>query len=196
MTSAGRTRPRACSENHAPRQPCSSIAPNKRNPMPTQTSSRNSAPPHAESRLNTEYIRSLVDAGKRSGMVHGPGEAAPVKKDGRPVAAESGLRSQWMEIDPFKAKIWLNNNFRNRPVKQDVIASYARDMKNGTWMPTHQGVAFNDRDELIDGQHRLHAIILSGRTVRMMVTFGLPSKIEGKEMTTMDCVDRGATRSV
>lgn len=33
-------------------------------------------------------------------------------------------------------------------------------------------------------------------TVRMMVTFGVPSKIDGKEMTTMDAVDRGATRSV
>jgi hypothetical protein len=29
-----------------------------------------------------------------------------------------------------------------------------------------------------------------------MVTFGLPSQIKGKEMTTMDAVDRGATRSV
>jgi hypothetical protein len=30
----------------------------------------------------------------------------------------------------------------------------------------------------------------------MMVTFGLPSVIKGREMTTMDCVDRGAPRSV
>ena len=67
---------------------------------------------------------------------------------------------------------------------------------NGTWVATHQGLAFNVRDELIDGQHRLKAVVLAGKAVRMMVTFGLPSIISGSEMTTMDAVDRGATRSV
>jgi hypothetical protein len=57
-------------------------------------------------------------------------------------------------------------------------------------------LAFNDKDHLIDGQHRLAAIIMSGVTIWCMVTFGLPSKEEGCELTTMDCVDRGATRSV
>jgi hypothetical protein len=76
------------------------------------------------------------------------------------------------------------------------VDAYARDMLNGVWVPTHQGLAFNDRDELIDGQHRLQAIVKSGCTVRMMVTFGLASVIDGKEMTTMDAVDRGRTRSV
>lgn len=61
---------------------------------------------------------------------------------------------------------------------------------------THQGIAFNDRDELIDGQHRLSAIVMANVPVRMMVTFGLPSAVEGKKVTTMDAVDRGATRSV
>lgn len=163
--------------------------------MTTQTQSRPSAPANG-TRLNTEYIRSLVDAGKRAGLVRGPGEAVAIEKTGRPVAAEAGLRSQWMDITPTMAKHWLENNFSNRPVKQDVIAAYARDMINGTWVATHQGVAFNDRDELIDGQHRLMAIVKSGCTIRMMVTFGLPSVIAGKEMTTMDCVDRGAPRSV
>jgi len=93
------------------------------------------------------------------------------------------------------AKDWLENNFRNRPISEDTVAAYARDMIAGQWVATHQGVAFNDKDELIDGQHRLHAIVRCDKTIRMMVTFGLPSVIEGKQMTTMDCVDRGRTRS-
>jgi hypothetical protein len=69
-------------------------------------------------------------------------------------------------------------------------------MATDSWVPTHQGIAFNTAGELVDGQHRLHALILSGKTIVMMVTFGLPIKIAGKEMTTMDAIDRGKTRSV
>lgn len=141
-------------------------------------------------------IRRLVQLGKDRGLIRGPQDAVAVQKNGEAAAALGQVRSQWMDVDPATAHRWLENNFRNRPLSQDVVLAYARDMQRGVWVPTHQGVAFNDRDELIDGQHRLHAIILSGCTIRMMVTFGLPSKIEGFEMTTMDAVDRGRTRSV
>lgn len=142
-----------------------------------------------------------------------PGPAQPVDKDGlgvvnevplppaaiklpEPAELPEGLNARWIEITPALALRWLTNNIRNRPVSHDVVLAYARDMKNGEWQSTHQGIAFNDKDELIDGQHRLHAVVLSGCTIRMMVTFGLPSVIAGKEVTPMDCVDRGKPRSV
>lgn len=141
-------------------------------------------------------IRRIVELGKKRGLIRGAGVAGAVEKDGIAAAVLGNLRSQWMDVTPEMAKRWLENNFRNRPLDQETVTAYARDMTIGNWAPTHQGIAFNDRDELIDGQHRLHAIVTSGNTIRMMVTFGLPSTIEGKEMTTMDCVDRGRTRSV
>ncbi len=147
-------------------------------------------------RVRLADIPSIVARAKQSGLILGAGEARPVKKDGTPAAALNGVRSQWMNIDPALARAWLQNNFRNRPISDDVVDAFARDMRNGVWVATHQGVAFNDRDELIDGQHRLHAIVKSDCTVRMMVTFGLPAQIEGSQMTTMDAVDRGRTRSV
>lgn len=118
------------------------------------------------------------------------------EKNGAAATVENGVRSQWMDVTPEMAARWLKANFRNRPVSGDVVKAYARDMVAGVWYPTHQGIAFNDRDELIDGQHRLMAVVMSRKTVRMMVTFGLKSKIAGSDMTTMDCVDRGRTRSV
>ena len=138
----------------------------------------------------------MVELGKKRGLIKGPGEKVAITKDGEPVSLTGNLRSVWMDITPKMAADWLKNNFGNRPLKNDVVHAYARDMINGVWVPTHQGLAFNDQDELIDVQHRLRAIVLSGKTIRMMVTFGLPSRIAGKEMTTMDAVDRGATRSV
>lgn len=147
--------------------------------------------------FDPDEIRRIVRRGKERGDIIAPGVARTVEKtDGAPVSAERGLRTVWMDVGPERARQWLENNFRNRPLKDDVVAAYARDMLNGVWVSTHQGVAFNDRDELIDGQHRLHAVMRSGVTVRMMATFGLPSAIEGREMTTMDAVDRGRTRSV
>lgn len=117
-------------------------------------------------------------------------------KRGDHAASLGGVVSLWIQITPEMASRWLKANFRNRPVSDDVVAAYARDMAANRWQPTHQGIAFNDQDQLIDGQHRLLAVIKSKKTVRMMVTFGLRSQIEGSEMTTMDCVDRGRTRSV
>ena len=146
--------------------------------------------------FDPDEIRSIALRARKAGLLRGAGEAATIEKNGQPVAAESGLRSQWMDVSPELAKTWLGNNFRNRPISDDVVAAYARDMINGVWVATHQGVAFNDQDALIDGQHRLHAIVKCGRTVRMMVTFGLPAQIKGREMTTMDAIDRGRTRSV
>lgn len=149
------------------------------------------------SRFDPDEIRRIVQLGRDRGLVRGGGAGvAPIEKNGQPLSADGKFRSQWMDITPAMATRWLENNLRNRLVRDDVVHAYARDMTNGVWVPTHQGLAFNDRDELIDGQHRLLAIVLSGKTIRMMVTFGLPSQIDGAEMTTMDAVDRGRTRSV
>jgi hypothetical protein len=138
----------------------------------------------------------LVRLGRERGLIRSADEKVSIEKNGEDISTLGPLRSQWIDITPALAEKWLANNFRNRPIRQDVVKAFARDMINGVWVQTHQGIAFNDKDDLIDGQHRLSAIVLSGVTVRMMVTFGLPSQIAGKEMTTMDAVDRGATRSV
>jgi hypothetical protein len=145
--------------------------------------------------LDPEEIRRLVAKSKDAGLIQVPG-CVKILKNGTAATTAGTVISQWMDVDPGLAAHWLQNNVRNRPLADDTIIAYARDMRNGEWAETHQGLAFNDRDELIDGQHRLHAIIRAGVTVRMMVTFGLKSEIKGKEVTTMDAVDRGRPRSV
>lgn len=46
---------------------------------------------------------------------------------------------------------------------------YARDMQDGNWQLTHQGILLGKNGIVIDGQHRLHAVVLSGCSVQMMV---------------------------
>lgn len=101
-----------------------------------------------------------------------------------------GVKVGFVEITPQLARQWLKHNIKNRKLKEDTVNSYARDAKSGNWLLTHQGVAFNDRHELIDGQHRLEAIIRAGVAIKMMVTLGIPSA------RSMDVVDQGVSRSI
>jgi hypothetical protein len=155
------------------------------------------ARPDSSRRESPDEIRRILQNLKAAGTVSGGKTGAvPIVKNGVTATNLGGIRTVWMHVSPELAQLWMGNNFVNRKMVDDVVHTYAREMSTANWIPTHQGVAFNDKDELIDGQHRLQAIILSGVTVLMMVTFGLPSNILGKEMTTMDAVDRGRTRSV
>lgn len=98
------------------------------------------------------------------------------------------------KITPKMAEqILENHNSRNRNVSESTVQSYANDMKNGRWTMTHQGLAFDINGTLLDGQHRLWAIVFSNVAIDFMVTRGLPVEVEGK--FTMDAIDRNRVRT-
>lgn len=84
------------------------------------------------------------------------------------------IRTNLMLVTPKMATEWLDMNNNNRKLSPGTAERYADDMRNGRWKLTHQGIAFNCDGTLLDGQHRLRAVVLSGCQQRMMVTFGLP----------------------
>lgn len=73
-------------------------------------------------------------------------------------------------ITPAVAAAYLEFNRNNRPIKAKHVAQLAASMARGQWMLTHESIAFASSGRLIDGQHRLSAIVKSGITVRMAVT--------------------------
>ncbi len=100
----------------------------------------------------------------------------------------------WFDIDRERALAWLDYNKDNRKVNKAKVQSFARQILNDDYIVTHQGMAFNNAQptpELIDGQHSLKAVVMTGKPIRRMVTFGLPKKIEGKSFNTMDVLDQG-----
>ncbi len=111
-----------------------------------------------------------------------------------PAVKIAGLHFQVCEVTPVLAADWLKRNRKNRKLKTPTLEAYARDMRNGDWYLTHQGIAFDDAGNLIDGQHRLEAIVRSKKSINLFVSAGWPSTI-GKART-MDAVDRGANRSL
>lgn len=108
-------------------------------------------------------------------------------------------------ITPEKAAKYLatiTSPDQQRKHVESVSDGYARSMKSGHWMLTHQGIGFDDEGIMIDGQHRCWAIVKSGTPQRMMVTRCIPSAMpitmDGgeKSLFAIDCLDRGRPRSV
>ncbi len=83
------------------------------------------------------------------------------------------IESAYESIGPELAEQYLLLNRCNRPVSESRVAEWAEEMKRGDWQVTHQGIAFDTDGNMIDGQHRLLAIIRSGTTQRLMVTYNL-----------------------
>lgn len=83
--------------------------------------------------------------------------------------------NQIESVTPAKARDWLsNNNHNNRPIRTAHVENLARMMGAGDWTITHQGIAFDVTGRLVDGQHRLHAIVMSNKPIEMYVARDLP----------------------
>lgn len=85
--------------------------------------------------------------------------------------------------------------YRQRPARERAVQRYAQDMKAGKWLLTHQGIAFDVNSHLLDGQNRLWAVIRSGASVWMNVTYNVPVGDKLGE-NPMDVVDQGVPRNL
>src|SRR6185312_15924985 len=80
-------------------------------------------------------------------------------------------------ITPAIARKWLDKNRdNNRNVVQSRVKQYAADMIAGRWELSDQAISFDEDDELVNGQHRLEAIILANKPIVSLVMFNLPTK--------------------
>jgi len=75
-----------------------------------------------------------------------------------------------MTVTPAMALNWLDNaNTNNRTVNDAHVQRLARDMKQGKWILTHEGIAFDRNGILLDGQHRLWAIVEADAPIEMHI---------------------------
>jgi hypothetical protein len=93
-------------------------------------------------------------------------------------------------INPEVAKSYLAKSGKNRHITKDHLDGLVRDMKNDQWVFNGDPIRFNG-DKLIDGQHRLTALIQSGKTFDFVVVRELPREAFdtidiGKKRTTAD----------
>ncbi|MET7377919.1 hypothetical protein ABZT08_03695 [Streptomyces sp. NPDC005526] len=84
------------------------------------------------------------------------------------------MHMEVVDVSPQLAMEWLAHNTNNRPLSKSTVLQLAGQIQRGEWQLTHQGIAFDEDGVLIDGQHRLAAIVKSGITVPLTVTHGVP----------------------
>jgi hypothetical protein len=93
-------------------------------------------------------------------------------------------------ISPKRAQELLGTVKLNRNVRSRHVAELARQMVNGEWDPNNPGaIGLTTSGKLLDGQHRLLAVVESGKTIRMWVAEGIPA-------ATMTTIDTGAKRNL
>ncbi len=91
-------------------------------------------------------------------------------------------------VTPAIAKMWLALNENNRSLRSHRINAMARDMKAEEWHYTGEPIKFSRTGRLIDGQHRLYAILESGATVKLLVVVNIDDEAQMY-------MDTGAKRS-
>lgn len=92
-----------------------------------------------------------------------------------------------VEITPELAAQWLERNTRNRSIRQHKVEAYAAAMQRGEWRESRDPIEFDLSGNLINGQHRLSAIIKSGLTIRNPVRTDVP-------IADMAVIDTGLSR--
>lgn len=99
------------------------------------------------------------------------------------------MKTITVHVTPALASEWLQKiPARQRNLSETVVRKYADDMARGWWKLTHQSIAIDEEGNVVDGQHRLSAVVLSGATVEMSVTFDAPA-------ASFDHVDMGYARN-
>lgn len=85
---------------------------------------------------------------------------------------------------------WLDRNFANRPVRREHVRVIAAMILRGEWRDDHPGVILFGLDgNLLDGQHRLHAIAEAGIPVMVRVECGVKPEVR-------EYIDTGKSRTL
>ena len=96
-------------------------------------------------------------------------------------------------ITPSIAKKYLEQNVNNRRYSQPVLLRYTADMINNKWkQDTGECIKISKTGRILDGQHRLKAVILSNCSLYFYVAHNIDDNVfdvldTGKSRNSSDC---------
>lgn len=102
--------------------------------------------------------------------------------------SHNGIAITVESVDPTYAKDLLVGNTNNRNVRAAQVRSLSRVMKQGLWQFNGEPIRFTSDGTVLDGQHRLLAIVDSGTTQDLVIQRGFDSSI-------FSTIDVGAKRN-
>ena len=103
------------------------------------------------------------------------------------------LKFRVEDIDAKTASEYLTKTTKNRPLRQQTAKRYAIEMAAGRWNPaTAEAIKFDVEGSLIDGQHRLEAIVMASEMSD--IKFVSLAVIRGVSIQAQDFIDTGLSR--
>ena len=109
----------------------------------------------------------------------------------RPSVAEghSVVECEVIQLSPTGAARMLEGNTRNRTLRKPYVRKLAGAMVRGEWKLNGEPIQLAIDGTVLNGQHRLEAVVESGQTIPALVIRGLP-------LSAQMTMDTGARRSL
>lgn len=85
------------------------------------------------------------------------------------------MKSEIMMITPEIAGDWLARNTRNRRMKDAWVKELAAMITAEDWVLNGESIIIAEDGTLVDGQHRLAAIVMADKPIESMVVTGAPA---------------------
>lgn len=113
----------------------------------------------------------------------------------KPHAEIKVITPEWARdiLEKHDASI-VAGKFAQRTISDRQVKAYAEDMRAGQWSINGQGISFDVEKNLLDGQHRLHAVVKANVSVPMLIMWDLPVNYNNGSKT-INTLDIGKRRS-
>lgn len=98
------------------------------------------------------------------------------------------MQTSIINITPAKAKLYLKQNIGNRPLKEAHIRFLTGEIEKGNWKCNGESIKIGKNKQIVDGQHRLSAIVKANKSIKTVVMTGLDPDV-------FDTIDTGKNRS-
>ena len=88
-----------------------------------------------------------------------------------------------IHVTPTIATDWITRNrSKNRKISTAAVMKYAEDIRAGRWLVNGEAIVLGKTGNILDGQHRLLAVIEAGRPIETFVI----SQIDDDSFQTLD----------
>lgn len=108
------------------------------------------------------------------------GTAGPVP------ASQDAPSATLVTISPSMAAAWLADAHANRPISKARVRMITRAIVSGKWQVNGQPIIVCDQNRVLDGRHRLSAVVEANMSIETMVVVG----VDPASFLTMDAGKR------
>jgi hypothetical protein len=134
----------------------------------------------------------------RTGTKRTPGQKEQPNKDSIPMktelaqdeSASPDIYARVEHITPeLAAEILARTSTRNRKLSRNSLERYSSHLRGGQWRLNGETIKLTPNGQLIDGQHRLTAIMQTGIAADVLVAYNVSAEAQSS-------IDRGKARSI